>query len=272
MTVRTAIETIDPVRAQELIDTIVVNRNVRISKVKNFAVDIARKNWRMTGESIKINPEGHLIDGEHRLRAVILAEESIETVVTYGIENSSRIAIDTGTARTLADHLKFQGERHNTALAAALSVLHCRSIGDYTRQASPSHLAAVEMLGANPGIRDSTAYVIDNMKKLRVPKGLAAVLHYETTRIDAVDAEAFWRKLATGADLEDGSPVLLLRNRLMANHKHSSMRLTYAATHAIMIKAWNHYRQGTPLESLRWRGGGAHPEAFPQLEDTYRRD
>lgn len=267
MTVTAQVETIDPARATELLGEMLANRNMRTMKVRNFATDIAAGGWYVNGEAIKIDVNNKVADGEHRLQAIILADKAIETLMVYGVEPKARITMDTGTARTLADHLKLNGEIHCTTLAAALSVIHCRELGDYLRQSSPSHLAAVEMLEANPDLRISAAWVVDHMKKLRgIPKGLSTVLHYETHLISEEDAEAFWHKLATGEDLHARSPIKLLRDRLALSANHASTRLTYGTKHAIMIKAWNNYVQVNDMGNLRFRGGGAHPEAFPQIE------
>lgn len=276
MTITSAVETIDPAMAQALLDAVPedgIHRNVRGVKVVNFAGDIARGKWKINGEAIKIDSNGKLSDGVHRMQAVILADTPIETLVVRGVDPETRITMDTGTARTLADNLKFMGERDYTILASAVNVTWCRSVGEYLRQGSPSHQMAFEILEANPGLRDSSVIIAEQMKAVRASKGLCAALHYEMTKVDAANAEVFWRRLGIGIDLkEEDDPIFLLRRRLMNQKKDASLRLSFGMVHALTIKAWNHYMIGGPIQSLRWRSGGAKPEPFPQIGDTYRND
>lgn len=48
-------------------------RNLRMSKVEQYVRDMLAGHWPITGETIKVATDGALIDGQHRLTAVLHA-------------------------------------------------------------------------------------------------------------------------------------------------------------------------------------------------------
>jgi hypothetical protein len=70
--------------------------------------------------------------------------------------------------------------------------------------------------------------------------------------------------LSTGAGLEEGNPVLLLRQRLFDNQLAKG-KLTKRYIAALFIKAWKEYMAGKRIKFLRFREEGDRPEMFPSL-------
>lgn len=99
-----------------------------------------------------------------------------------------------------------------------------------------------------------------------MPRGTAALAVFLTGRISPEDCDFFWRKLREGTDLDEGDPILVLRNTLLANAAQGPSRGRYTAPMllALIIKAWNAYRAGERINQLRWRAGGSRPEPFPE--------
>jgi hypothetical protein len=81
---------------------------------------------------------------------------------------------------------------------------------------------------------------------------------------DRRHTENFCFSLATGENLHSRSPVLLLRNRLLAERgaKHT---LNSQVKLALIIKAWNAYVLGVDLTVLRHRTEGEKAEDFPRI-------
>ena len=101
-------ETITPERAgQMLSDTTEKgfnNRNKTGSFAKRYAQDMKSGNWHAdTGETIKIDVEGRVIDGQHRLEAIQLSEKPQRIWVCRGIETEMFQFIDQGKTRDLKD-------------------------------------------------------------------------------------------------------------------------------------------------------------------------
>jgi len=78
------------------------NRSVTQNTVDRYANEMRHGNWMMTGEPIIISKEGKVIDGQHRLWAVIESSCPIEIAITFGIEPNAYRNINCGRTRTLA--------------------------------------------------------------------------------------------------------------------------------------------------------------------------
>lgn len=92
------IETVTPERAQELIDSNGDrNRKLRPGRVARYAADMRSGNWRMTGETIRLDEEGRLLNGQHRLAGVIASGcSSVDMFFISGISSETMLVQDTG--------------------------------------------------------------------------------------------------------------------------------------------------------------------------------
>lgn len=88
------------------------NRNIRDSDVSKFARDMRNGNWKLTHQGIAFNALGDLIDGQHRLWAVIESGVSVPMHVWTEVPEETVQLIDSGTARTASDSLGFLTEDH----------------------------------------------------------------------------------------------------------------------------------------------------------------
>lgn len=110
-------EKITPAIAQNFLDkNHKNNRNLKDKIVTQYAQTMAKGLWHpSSAEAIRISDQGILIDGQHRLNAIIRSGKlSITMMVITGIPECAISAIDDGVKRTLADAmtikgLKFQG-------------------------------------------------------------------------------------------------------------------------------------------------------------------
>lgn len=78
--------TITPQVAQMMLEHNTHNRNLTESRAQAYARDMASGNWRYTGEGIKFGPDGTLLDGQTRLRAIVLSGVTITMPVWRGID------------------------------------------------------------------------------------------------------------------------------------------------------------------------------------------
>lgn len=98
------IETITPqVAAEYLSHNIHNNRNVRRDYVEMIARDISTGAFRCTHQGIAFDDDGNLIDGQHRLQAILLANNPVRMVVARGLATDMVNSIDKGAQRSLHD-------------------------------------------------------------------------------------------------------------------------------------------------------------------------
>ncbi len=242
------------------------NRSLRERQADLYATDMTNGDWRWTGETIKFADDGSLIDGQHRLRAVVIAEVTVPFLVVRGLEAQAQEDVDRGLPRKFYDVLKLRGEINAAGLAALIRRVHAWEIG-HRRDISKATATAAQMLRtleAHPELRDFTREAHRISEGSELSASLIAFSWWAAARLDEDDAAFFFERFADGQNLIKGDPIYELRKalHLMAEN----VRGTRSQTHqlAIVFKAWNAYRQGETVGQLRWRAGGAKPEAFPE--------
>ena len=106
-------EVITPELAQQYLDTNTNNRTVRKGKVDQFSRDMSGGRWRFTPQGIIFSSAGVLIDGQHRLLAIIQSGCSLMMWVFRGVDADVMEVIDTGATRSLKDRAQISGRFGN---------------------------------------------------------------------------------------------------------------------------------------------------------------
>lgn len=99
---------VSPDIAAQYLKTNINNRRISNKRVSQYAEDMKNGNWQLNGESIKFNKSGMLIDGQHRLNAIVQSKTTVQMLVTWGIDDNIT-ALDRGQNRTTAQCLAFGG-------------------------------------------------------------------------------------------------------------------------------------------------------------------
>lgn len=114
-----AFETITPEKAAELLKANTRNRKLRQSLVDLYASDMKAGLWLQTHQGIAINCDGTILDGQHRLAAIVASGVTITMLVARGVPASSQVAMDDHAKRSCADALTLdRGEPVSTAIVA----------------------------------------------------------------------------------------------------------------------------------------------------------
>jgi hypothetical protein len=100
-----AMELITPAKAEELLRQNTRNRRLRKGLVDQYARDMSAGRWRKTHQGIAINCDGTILDGQHRLHAIIQSGVAVEMLVARGVPSSSQLEMDGGAVRTASDVL-----------------------------------------------------------------------------------------------------------------------------------------------------------------------
>lgn len=215
-----------------------------------------------TGATIVFARDGTLLDGQHRLMAVVKSGVTLDFLVVRGVSKSVQKHIDLATPRTFADTLTFAGESEVTKLAALISITRRWEAGAMqNNKYMASRTELMEHFTNHPEFREITR----KARRLRVPNlphsmlGLAIWLF---DQIDTEDSNHFFARLHDGQGLMAGDPIYELR-RVLSTPLLRGGRMMPTYKLAITIKAWNAYRQGGNVGLLRWRQGGVNPEKMP---------
>lgn len=265
------IEELTPEKATILLSRNHTNRTVRQDLVSKYAGAIDRNEWILNGEAIKQDKNGDLRDGQHRCLAVIKSGKPIQTVMVTGLPSESQETMDTGSARTLGDTLKLRGEKNHATLAGALKLIYSYSkvgtIYSGATKPSPTRQELLAILENRPDIRNymHTPYG-EKSKKLLTPS-VASTLFYLFSLVDKEDARLFFEKLGTGAELGPGNPIWALRERLIRETNKAQGMISPTVRAALTVKAFNAWRDGKEVYTLKWTGGGGKAEIFPRINN-----
>src|SRR5690242_4011344 len=117
-------EIITPAIAEAYLAKNEINRTVRKAAVSAYARDMANGDWITTGEAIQFDWFDRMIDGQHRLLAIIEAGVSIQFLVVRGLDPKAQKRIDSGIVRAFADQLKMADIPESLSVASALRRIH----------------------------------------------------------------------------------------------------------------------------------------------------
>lgn len=241
------------------------NRNLQRAVVDSYARDIEAGRWRLNGETIKFGPSGVLLDGQHRLSAVIQANTAVPMVIVRNLGNDVMATVDTGAKRSYADALKLAGEENTSTLPAVVrrAVMWERGMRTNTGAIKPTALEMDDFLARQPGIRASADLASRLASRERLPASVIGLCHFLFAKIDADAATWFFLRVADGDGIPATDPISVLRNRVV-KLRVSGGRVNETEGLALTIRAWNAHRAGETRTKLQMPKGGLTNENFPE--------
>ena len=225
--------------------TTIKNRFITQSTVHKYARQIMAERWCVTGEALKFDDLGNLLDGQHRLWGFI--ETGLESAVFLVINNipaSSQPFIDTPKPRTPANTLEMEGVPDPRIAAATVKMLneyeHNRMPGSSAWRVALDNQGIYQYTLDHPDVLTSVSAVADSkgLKDLGKPATIAFT-HCVTSRLNPTVAADFWRRIAD-ADYDGiGDPVQRIRERLIIARRQPHSTVSPTMTAALVFKAWN---------------------------------
>jgi hypothetical protein len=274
-------ETITPERARSLLDRTdelgFTNRSIRRGRVEKLAHAITLGQWKLTHQPLAITPDGAVMDGQHRLHAIVAAGQAVDMLVVRDADPETFGVVDTGAARTTADSLKIAGYVDVNHLSATVRgyIVYDQLIGttgNYRTSMSVVTTADVLTFLDDPDQREAArgAVQVGRMVAgglarhgLGTALGMSAlVVRLRKTDLGDTSVAEFYARLNDGVSLAADSPILALRRWFMSDTGYA--RISNEARRAVAcantIKALNDYALGKPRSVVRF---GLGVEPFP---------
>ena len=244
------------------------NRNPSKAKIRRFAAAIKAGQWCVNGETIKFSVTGRLLDGQSRLRAIVLAGVPAVLEIRAGLPDVAQQSMDIGETRKGTHTLEMLGEKYPQVLAPALKLVWLQESGrlGWTQAGKLGileNMAIIPLLERHAELKASVGWVMTTGMKLEalMQSSAAAFFHYVFGRANRTARDAFFSSLATGIGLKETSPVYHLREALLAYRAEGMHRARPIELRGLVIKAWNAFRANERLTSLTFRKG----EDFPAI-------
>lgn len=243
------------------------NRPISDPHVRRIADQIATGRWRFNGDTIKISADESVLDGQHRLWAIIQSNTPVETIIVRGLENDAFATIDTiRRQRSGADVLSRKGIKVSRQVAASALTWLIRwnrsCLTDYRRPENRIENTDIEAeWPKHPGL----IRAIEHTQKLRrlCNVSVLAMMYYIISTRDPFLAERMVTTLANPSGVGIDDPFFRLRVYFTTDRITT---IDPVMTIALIIKAANAARGGKDIKTLRWLGQGQTPEKFPKME------
>lgn len=255
---------ITPEVARKWLKTNIENRNLSPQNLRYLVNQIKEGKWRFNGETIIFDDSGCLIDGQHRLEACVAANKPIISNVTFGIERSTFVTMDSGKQRNSADTLSTMSYKKNaqaisSAARLVMSVMYGSKglvSGGIKGTSRFDNASVLEFVQNTEGFAET----IDTAHKLWlkmpdrfVPTQVFCAAYWLFQQKHILQAKNFMESIALGTGLNTTAPAYHVRNRLIQFKQDKLSNYTVHHKLSAIVKAWNQYRKGEPMERFRFK-------------------
>ena len=280
------LETITPAMAKEYMTRNLNNRNFQKGVSNLYARLMKEGQWMVNGDAIRFNINGDMVDGQHRLQAVVDSGIPLSTFVIRGLPVEAQLTIDQQKKRTAGDMLAMRGIPNGNQIAAIVRMVKRWDAGERNMYGFSGNAL---MLSAKEVVTEIEAHPIYTEAGRRA--GVAGLRTLATTRVTGTmfvlferasvsHCEAFFDSLSKGSDLSEGSPILTLR-RYWINLSRNRRKYNTPVYLMAGVRAWNAYVEGRTLGGVAYKSGlipeitvpkqeldngGSEPQFEPEIE------
>lgn len=242
------------------------NRRLRDAGKEKYARDMEGGSWVENGDAIRFAADGTLLDGQHRLAAIVESGASVLLLVVRGLDRAAQKTMDSGIIRPTADAFEFEGIPNAKVAAAITRRILMWQNGVRANTGSfyqPSKTELTEAWRQDPIIRAATEAAVMMRGRKQIPASIIGLSWWLFAQIDADQCAEFWYGLYSGSDLSANSPIHVVRERIIRQNAQPG-RVPETVYLAWVIKAWNLWRAEKRI-SPNYRGFDLKAsERFPE--------
>lgn len=248
--------TLTPQMARDLLAINSHNRPMRDGQVETLAGAIRRGEWKLTHQGIAIDENGVILDGQHRLAAVVRADQPVTMYLTRDVPRETMSVIDIGARRSVGDTLSLAGYTYGSSLAVAV-----RTIKAYRSDNWRARYTGQQVLDFLEEEPETGKYLTAaaNLGLLGTHGAISGLLYMSANGYP--DMTPWIDGIRTGAGLENGDPRLMFRNAIVARRTRG-IRIEPRWFAGIYAKSWRAYVEGRSIKSLQFRD----TEPLPVIE------
>lgn len=268
--IKTGIETITTDIANEYLSHNISNRKPNKAQIGYYARMMREGKWMLNGESIVFDNKGNLIDGQHRLMAVVASGATIKSVVVRNVDGDSFATIDQGKARCAKDSFSIMNIPNSTNISAAIRKFIMMKRHDFASMSTvaKSHynssgkgkVSAMEHIDiylSSPQFWQNewsfgySCYNRCHIMSLTDVMAISAYLHLEKG-YDLEVVHDFFKQIFFEEYTEN--KTLSIFRRMVVNDAMSmkNVRMTEKYKTQILIKSWEAYKKNKEYKVLSW--------------------
>lgn len=226
------------------------NRRVRKNLIRKYAKDMTATRWALTGDSIQFAASGRLLDGAHRLEAIINSGVSISLFVIRGLEDHAQQSMDIGARRTIGDQLEIAGHHNAPILGAAARIALA-----WTTNRLSGHLDFItdseirDFVDANPALGDAAEFTASVHHPIPTSVVCAATWRFIQAGHDEHKVHRFFQDIAEMRTQGAGDPKHALLNRVQIGRQRRE-RFSSGGLLSMVVRAWNADRAGEKIYKM----------------------
>lgn len=259
---------IDADKAKELLKRNIRNRALDKKTVERYAETMKRGEWAENFEPIQISEGGVLMNGQHRLEAIVKSGTTQRMLLCWGVKDKAFTTYDRLRPRTNSDILGLEGIQQPKYIASIIksyimlkrgNVLNLKGgamSNPNTKNLKIYDADFTNTYNENPDlfqeVLKQSLKITKRLKGLFTASEMSAYMAYlilDKKHLQEAVIE-FFEKLHDLSDVES-MPITLLRERLVQN-KMGNSRMTSAMKRALLIKAWNAWILKKDIKRLVW--------------------
>ena len=268
---------IGPEEARNLLALRSKQRSIKYSKVYQFTQDMRHGRWKFNPQPICIDVNENLIDGQHRLAAVLRSGTTQTFLIAYGQDPELFYVLDRTNVRNVVDPLQADGHKNTTGIAATARDIYRVLAGVecvQSRSTVGSDDDVRSVLAMLPRIEESfEACTAPAFRQVCPSKSTCAAAFTLMDYVDPKLAKDFMDRIVTGVGIKDKSdPAHLVRIRLGTIRdalaarrlgKRPNVMMDREEILAVLFKGFNYFRKGKKVTALRYR---RTIEPFPVIQ------
>jgi len=233
------------------------NRKFKRRHLERLTSTIQSGNWYITAQGIALDQDNNILDGQHRLAAVVRAEKPIQIMLGRNLDPGIFNVVDTGSTRTAGDALDILGSSKGKTVAAALKNYQLyyqfpkvKWSGNHT----PAHTEVTKLYDLHKDYVENMIEEISRRRKSFRCFSESVALTFSLLARDKHWAETpilnFMDAICFGANLEPEDVCLSFRNQLGSGY--FKRRGTCPAQYLLnsFIKCFNNHIQKTPTSKF----------------------
>jgi hypothetical protein len=256
---RLEVRQISPSEAARLLQANNNNRNLVSGNISFFEEQLRRGEFQLTHQGIAIGSSGKLLDGQHRLTAIVNTGIPATMLVASDMPDETFLVLDTGRTRTASDALSIIGVANTVHLASAIRLYICYQLSPElvwrTAQKSQvgTNTATIAEYNKDRENWQCAARIAASfrLKNIVVPSPMACLAYLAMVHANYSKEfiEDFASTLRDGAGLKPHDPILVYRTKMISGI--GDKRCSAQARLADYIKLFNARATGQRLKVFK---------------------
>lgn len=232
------------------------NRGVSTATVAAYVRDIKSGAWELNGETIKVSVDGDIIDGQHRLLAIIKADLPVKVFVIGGLLKEVQMTVDTGRKRSFSDELGMRNVVNSKALVATIRQCLAHEFLGFggsskSHNLVTSHEIEEFYLAHSTSLQEVMPLSKKLAKDINIAPSIIAAMYLTLSNIDKDATYDFFHSLAMRTTAGDGDPRLALLRSLDAIGRKTSHNAPALVAYSLVFRSWNAWRKNQRVTLLR---------------------